>query len=273
MLSITTDYVHDTGNPEPYLRDIAAAGFSHLHWCHHWNTDFLYSGYEIEQIAAWLDELGLAMLDIHASHGREKAWGSPREYERLAGVELVENRIAMASRLGSDVIILHLPPLTAPAAGGSGDGLALVRSSLDAMMPFARGRGVRIALENMAVDNFDVIEQLFSEYGPDFLGLCYDAGHGNVEGHGLDRLEQVQDRLISVHLHDNDGTGDQHNLLFAGTVDWPRLARILAGSSYEKCVSMELSIGRSGFTDEAAFLQRAFETGTRFAEMIAAVEV
>ncbi len=97
MLSITTDYVHDTGNPEPYLRGIAAAGFSHLHWCHHWNTDFLYSAYEVEQIAAWLDDLGLAMLDVHAGHGREKAWGSPREYERLAGVELVENRIAMAS--------------------------------------------------------------------------------------------------------------------------------------------------------------------------------
>jgi sugar phosphate isomerase/epimerase len=170
------------------------------------------------------------------------------------------------------VIILHLPPLVAAEGGGGDDGLTLVRRSLDTLMPFARDHGVRIALENMSVNNFHIIELLLSEYGPDFLGLCYDAGHGNVEGHGLDYLERVKGRLISVHLHDNDGTGDQHNLLFAGTVDWNRLAGILATSSYEKCVSMELSIRNSGFTDEVAFLQRGFETGTRFAAMIAAAK-
>jgi hypothetical protein len=52
-------------------------------------------------------------------------------------------------------------------------------------------------------------------------------------------------------------------------VDWQRLAAIMATSSYEKCVSMELSIGRSGYTDETAFLQRGYETGMRFATMIA----
>ena len=269
MLSITTDYVQDTGSPEPYLRRIADAGFSYLHWCHHWNTDFLYSTHEIDQIAAWLDELGLRVLDVHASHGREKTWGSSREYERLAGIELVKNRIEMASQLGSDVIILHLPSLSSPGDADNDAGLDRVRRSLDTLAPYARARGVRIALENMAVDNFDVIGQLFSEYSADFLGLCYDAGHGNISGRGLDRLEQFKDRLISVHLHDNDSTGDQHNLLFSGTVDWDRLARIMAASSYKKCVSMELSIGRSGIVDEALFLQRAFDTGAKFAAMIA----
>ena len=43
MLSITTDYAKDVGDPSPYLRSIAEAGFSHLHWCHQWNTDFLYA--------------------------------------------------------------------------------------------------------------------------------------------------------------------------------------------------------------------------------------
>ncbi len=269
MLSITTDYVKDTGNPEPYLRRIAEAGFSHLHWCHHWNTDFLYGEAEIDQIAAWLDALGLQILDIHASHGREKAWGSGRDYERLAGVDLVRNRIAMASRLGSDVIILHLPgmPLEVREAEVA---LEPVYRSLDSLAPYARAHGVRIALENMARDNFDVLGRLFADYDADVLGLCYDAGHGNVEGHGLDRLETLKDRLISVHLHDNDGSGDQHNLIFSGTVDWARLARIIATSAYDKCVSMEVSIGNSGIEDEVEFLQRALETGTRFAEMIAA---
>jgi sugar phosphate isomerase/epimerase len=86
---------------------------------------------------------------------------------------------------------------------------------------------------------------------------------------GLDHLESLKDRLISVHLHDNDGASDQHKLLFSGTVDWERLARIMAESAYAKCVSMEVTMGRMGIEDEGVFLAEAFKTGTRFSRMIA----
>ena len=262
-LSITTDYVADRGSPEPYLRRIAEAEFTHVHWCHHWNTDFLYAEVEIEQIAKWLAQYGLALLDLHASVGPEKKWNSAVEYERLAGVELVRNRIAMTRRLGGDVIIMH--------TGGEAE-LPAVRRSLDTLAPFAREHGVRIAVENGV---FGVLRQLFAEYPPDYLGLCYDCGHGNIvtptkdrDGRGLDDLETLKDRLISVHLHDNDGTKDQHQLPFLGTVDWPRLARILARSSYRKCVSLEAQKANSGIADEGAFRARAYEVANRFAGMI-----
>ena len=85
QLSVTTDYFTATGNPGPYLERIARAGFTHIHWCHQWNTDFIYSRFEIAQIKEWLREYGLQLLDLHASHGQEKAWAStvpsrPRRY-------------------------------------------------------------------------------------------------------------------------------------------------------------------------------------------------
>jgi len=263
VLSITTDYAADTGCPEPYLKQIAETGFTHIHWCHHWNTDFLYSRPEIEQIATWLRDFGLAMTDLHASAGREKVWGSPREYERLAGVELVKNRIEMTARLGSDVIIMHLP------GGPIDDWWPHIRASLDELQPYAQVHGVRIALENGGSDeSFDDIERALAEYEPDYLGLCYDSGHANRFEGGLRRFEKLKDRLISVHLHDNDGTGDHHNLVFSGTIDWPRVAVTIASSSYDKCVSMEVTMRNSGIDDEEAFLKRAFETGTQFAAMV-----
>lgn len=269
MLSITTDYVKSTGDPEPYLRRIAEAGFSHIHWCHQWNTDFLYSQAEIEQIAVWLTDYDLRVLDIHASHGQEKNWGSFHEYARLAGVKLVKNRIRMAATLGSDVIILHFPDRPISSGRNRERWLTQIRTSLDNLVPFARERGVKIAFENMANDNFAFITLLFSEYDADVVGLCYDAGHGNIgERQGLVYLEQLKQRLISIHLHDNDGSGDQHKLLFSGTVDWTRLAQILAESSYTKCVSMEVSMRHSGICDEQEFLQQAFQTGKRFATMV-----
>ena len=56
-------------SPEKYLRLIGEAGFTHLHWCHQWNTDYLYSTYEIAQCKKWLQEYGLKLLDIHGSMG------------------------------------------------------------------------------------------------------------------------------------------------------------------------------------------------------------
>ena len=267
MLSITTDYARDKGNPEPYLRQIAEAGYTHIHWCHHWNTDFLYLPVEIEQIQHWLAALNLKLLDLHASDGSEKKWTSAREYERLAGVELVRNRIDMAAALGGDAIVMH-PPSSLDDMLERDPQWEPLRCSLDALEPYARARSVRIALENTTLDSLRAIHRLFSQYSADYLGLCYDCGHGNLIDSGLDELDSLKDRLIAVHLHDNDGTGDQHNIPFTGSVDWERLARIMAASSYTKCVSMESNMHRTGISDEREFLSKAFIAGTRLAAMI-----
>ncbi len=264
MLSLTTDYATSTGCPGPYLRRIGEAGFSHVHWCHQWNTDFVYADCEIEQIAKWMQEYGLQLNDLHGSSGREKAWGSPLEYERLAGVALVRNRIDMTGRLGGDVVIMHLPAGLEGIGGDDSHWVAL-RRSLDELEPCAKTQGVRIALENGA---FELIEPVLARYGPEYLGLCYDSGHGNMRGDGLDRLDGLKDRLISVHLHDNDGRSDQHKLPFSGTVDWRRLTAIIARSSYNKCMSLECTMDKGGLDDEAAFLAGAFEAGTVLSRMV-----
>ena len=260
MLSITTDYARDTGNPEADLKNIAEVGFTHIHWCHHWNTDFIYSQYEIDQIKKWLNKYNLTLCDLHASDGKEKKWNSNKEYERLAGVELVKNRIDMTAQLGSDVIIMHADEYSNP-----------LKKSLDELENYAEKHNVRIAVEN---GKFSILEKILSDYSPEYIGLCYDCGHGNMiknhEGiNNLDKLDTLKDRLISIHLHDNDGIKDQHKPLFSGTIDWNKLAKIIASSSYNKCVSMELSIKNSGITDENIFLNNAFKEGMQLTEMIA----
>jgi len=43
-------------------------------------------------------------------------------------------------------------------------------------------------------------------------------------------------------------------------------------SSYNKCVSMEILMSRTGIEDEKEFLTKAFETGTRLSSMIAVLK-
>lgn len=246
-IAIDTNYVQSTGSPEYYLRLLAEAGFTHLHWCHHWNTDFLYSRHEIAKCAEWLKTYDLKLLDIHGSEGKEKCWYSTEEYERKSGVELVINRIEMFAELqGSGSVIMHIPwyrtvtteeqrpPITARHEA--------LKRSLDELMPVLEKNQVRIAVENTVCDTFETIADLLNTYPEKYLGFTYDSGHGNVgdrwtfdpphPGEGLYYLEQWKHRLQAVHLHDNDEIGDCHQPPFMGTIDWERLAKIIAGSSY-----------------------------------------
>ncbi len=258
-LSMTTDYAGDRGCPEPYLARIAAAGFTHVHWCHHWASDFVYSRPEIARIRRWLADCGLAVLDIHASAGQEKRWGSEEEYERLAGVELVANRLEMAAELGAGAIVLH---------ARAREPLASQLRSLESLAPAARRLGVRIALENLPGEGFGRIDELFASCGPDVLGLCYDSGHGNIGCDSTDDVARRGDRLIALHLNDNDGSGDQHRIPFTGTVDWSRVTAAIAGSSYARCVSLELSLKAHDFDSEEAYLAACRGAGERLAAMI-----
>jgi sugar phosphate isomerase/epimerase len=256
-ISINTDFLKSSGDPSPFLERIADAGFSHIHWCHHWNTDFLYVKCEIEQIRMWLKEYGLQLLDLHGSKGIEKDWTSSVEYEREAGVELVKNRIAMTAMLQADVVVMHHP----------GDSqVDSVRKSLGDLMPYAKERGVRIAIEN---GNFQMIKQLLSEFDPEFLGFCYDSGHANLDANAFSYLDAMKSRLIAIHLNDNDGkTISQHHVPFMGTVDWTRLVSLIGSSSYRKCLSLELNMNNSGIADETVFLAQALAAGQKLTLMV-----
>jgi sugar phosphate isomerase/epimerase len=258
MIAQTTIYRQSTGDPEPSIRAIAEAGFTHLHWSHQWYTDFLYSAAELAQIQRWLKMYHLQVLDIHASAGQEKRWDAPEEYRRLAGVELVRNRLEMAAQLGAGAIVLHAYP-NIP--------VETQRRSLAELEPYARLLGVRIALENLFEGNQANLTSLFDEFPPDFLGFCYDTGHGNMLPDGLDFLETWKERLVALHIHDNDGVNDLHKLPFNGTVDWQKFIHILDRSAYRGPVNLECTLGNHKDMADFAFLQAAFQAGARLQAM------
>ena len=249
-LAVATDFNGSGGDPEPALRQIAEAGFTHLHWCHQWNTDHLYSDWEIARIAGLLRRFGLKLLDIHGSDacagGALRCWYSTDETYRRAGVELVVNRLRMHAMLrGEGTLMMHIPSMHADRS------------------PDARPRVLR---------NVDALRRSLDETPPDLVGICYDSGHANIDvpGHpadGIEHLERRLDRLQALHLHDNDGTGDQHRPPFYGTVDWPRLVSDIRRSAYPRMLSFELSMREPCPTEPAAFLADAFERCRRVAAL------
>ena len=118
-------------------------------------------------------------------------------------------------------------------------------------------------------DNFPEVEKLLSLYTDDYLGLCFDSGHANIETNSYEYFEKLKDRLISIHIHDNDGEKDLHQIPYYGTTDWFRVTKILSESSYEKTVSLEVSIHNMKMEEEE-FLRKSFSAAEKLSKVIIA---
>ena len=259
------------------LERIAGAGFSHVHWCHEFNTCYMYSVYEMFQIKEWCDEAGLLVKGVHASIGEKnsdlKNYISSNEYNRMAGVDLVKNRIEMARILETDSIVLHFnfPWECVGNDNNLNVSLKPVFKSLDELEPYCRIRKVKICIENSGGSPAQcnpVYDILFGRYSGDFLGLCFDTGHANhCKGNCLEYAQRYNDRLFMIHVDDNHGESDEHTLPFEGIFDWEGFVPVLAGSPYEFPVLLE-PIYREEEKDDTAWLKRAFDAGNRFSEMV-----
>lgn len=270
MLSIATDFLSDRGSPEKSLRAIADAGFSYIHWCHHWRDDFYYDASEVAQLQQWLSSYRLKIYDVHGSCGVEKNWASCREYERLAGVALTKNRLDFAAKYGGRAVVMH--------AGVFADGKVSapaydqLRHSLDELMVYSRQVGVPIALENGWEDDYAFLDELLSAYPPEYVGFCFDSGHANLGTKAGTPPQSLADRLLVVHLHDNDGQHDQHKMPLTGIIDWPKVMTWIHTSPYDGCLTMEASFASSGMTDEMDFLHAAYASGEKLINFLAAAD-
>lgn len=307
MIAYATDYAGECTSTEGLhqtLEHIARAGFSHVHWCHEWCDDYTYSKPEMLQIRGWMNDLGLGCKGLHATEGcrrqrtqhkfhyrcadqNRRDYTSENEYNRMAGVELIRNRIELADVLGADAIVLHMQ-LPYKSFEQNPDFreryFKQVFKSLDELEEECLARGVRICIENMmGTPNFHQIDQfnrLFNRYSSDFLAFCLDTGHALVTGEDpLEFARLYQQRLYMMHLSDNHGLTspscwedgiemsccDEHKNPFHGTFDWDGFARIVAASPYQLPVVLEVC---KRDADEQSFLQESLESGRRFTEMV-----
>ncbi len=145
---------------------------------------------------------------------------------------------------------------------------------LESLAPLAKEMKITICVENIYtnIGNHIVegpccdagkaaarIDRMNEKYGAEVLGFCFDTGHANLIGIDFeDFIATLGSRLKVLHIHDNDGIGDLHQIPFTFTrsrenvssTDWEGFIRGLQKIHFDKVLSFETAPVLSAFPDE-----------------------
>ena len=146
----------------------------------------------------------------------------PDANERAGAFAEVESALEAASAMGAEHAVLHL--------GWPGDemdeeGRHRAAEAVSRLCAQGDRLGVEGALENI-LSEVTAVEALVGHLdaaGTASGGVCVDLGHAHLEGGVAGRLAAAGDRLRSLHVHDNDGSADQHSMPGTGSIDWESL--------------------------------------------------
>jgi len=159
--------------------------------------------------------------------------------------------IQLTHDLGAELLVVHPGELPGdyPEEGFFPLALEGLISGLEEPLRLAEDLGVTLALENKARGrNRGLIQfpeehlSLIETFGSLNCRAAFDVGHAHTFGLDLlEYLETVLPYLAEVHLHDNDGSGDQHRPLGRGTIDFHPLFRTLVREGYHGPLILEMT--------------------------------
>jgi sugar phosphate isomerase/epimerase len=109
--------------------------------------------------------------------------------------------------------------------------MAMFIKSIEEISSYAEERNIRIAVENNVLAGYNLVDKqnpylllchpdefdrFLSEIPSRNVGVLLDLGHLNVTAKSLDfdrneLVKRVKDRLMAIHVHENNGLLDEHN--------------------------------------------------------------
>jgi sugar phosphate isomerase/epimerase len=273
---ISTHLYHDRPLAAEHLKELAEFGFRQIelfatigHFDYHDQA-------AIDAFAGWLRDAGLQLHSVHApivEHRWHGKWGAALSTassddpvrERAMKECLAALQIARTIPFRYLVVHLGIPDDLDPPAGSNAR-LAAQRT-VGELAVAALPLGVQIAAEvipntlSAATALVHLVEDDL-ELPPPGVGICLDTGHAFLLGDLPDAIETVGGDLVTTHVHDNRGKGDDHLVPFDGIIDWPTALMSFEKVGYDGVMMFELdntSTAR-GVLEKTVDVRRRFET-------------
>ena len=165
---------------------------------------------------------------------------------------------------------------------------------LHTILPMAKEMGIAVCPENIYISSgkhimegpccnaglmAERIDRINDQYQAEVLGYCFDTGHANLVGIDFEPfLRTLGSRVKVLHIHDNDGVADLHQMPFTFTrtrenhpsTDWEGFLRGLKAIKFRGVLSFETAPVLNSFPEELRpqALRMIAEIGQYFANRL-----
>jgi sugar phosphate isomerase/epimerase len=195
----------------------------------------------------------------------------PDPTQRERELVLEKEVVGVAAALGADLV--RVTAGQAHPETGRAEGIASAVDGLRRLVTTTYGSGVRLAYENHAkpgawtYTDFSQPPDIFLEIvrGTAEVGLGINFDIGNAAAFAQDPLallDQVIDRVVSIHASDSAGHGQlQHVLVGTGIAPYAALFTRLANSGWDGWICIEEASyqGRDGVAAAARFVRQVWQ--------------
>lgn len=204
------------------------------------------------------DENGIRFVQAHAPFGHKDDVST---YFNEFGDRVIRAMEA-AAILGAETIVVH--PIQNMTYSDNRYKLYEINMEYYRyLIPYAEKFGIKIACENMfqgdrygICDSTCASSEEFNRYVDDlnspWVTACLDLGHCGVCGRkAQDMLREMGgERVTALHIHDNNGVSDLHQLPGTVTMDWEEICKAIADIDYKGNFTYEVDCFLNYFDEE-----------------------
>ena len=189
---------------------------------------------------------------------------SLKEGIRRASVRFMQECVELASSLDADLLVVHAGsfPGDLPSSLMS-EARDQLHSSLSELSKVAVNSGVIIGLENkqksedreliLYPDEHLEVVKAFRDQG---VRAVLDIGHAHTANSDLvNYTHLLNDLIVELHLHDNDGVSDDHLPLGVGSIDFEPFFETVRSIGFTGPTILELK-SRSDLESSVGFLRK-----------------
>jgi len=164
-------------------------------------------------------------------------------------VETIIEAIKQISSEGIKTVIFHVSSGDMPPSYNE---FGLMR--LEKILKVVEEHRVYFALENLR--RLDYLDYVYDNLANKYLKFCFDSGHANAFTKNIENFpwEKYQDKLLCVHLHDNNSYTDQHLIPFRGNINWQLLAQKLKEINYQGPLTCE-AVNTNSLNNEREYVE------------------